>query len=553
MRLTMVMAAVIAAGPALAQDAALVIGNENYRNARDISAADDAMDAAEALERAGFAVRKGSDLTAATMRDLLAEHYGDTEQPGRSVILLAGHFVHSGDETWLLGVQTDRPTLASVDGAGMSLATVLRIAAERPGGALVLLGTEDRRIALGRGLVSGIGALDIPQGVTVIHGEAEEVAEFAAEVVTVRGLTAAALAARADDLAAEGYLGNAAPFLPEAGAEAPVPVPLPEPPATAAEDALAAERALWEATRAIDTRYGYEAYLRRYPEGIFAEAARRALDEGSDPVTSARAAEAALGLSRERRRQVQRDLSLLDIDPRGIDGVFGPASRRAIATWQSRNGHAATGYIDAPQLAALSAQAGARAAELEAEAAARQAAQDREDRLYWDQTGAAGDEAGLRAYLGRYPDGLFADLAQARLDAIEDARQADAAAGDRAAWDEALRRNTVEGFRAYLAAYPQGAFADEARRILAAREPSAAEDAARLQAERTEQALGLNQAMRSLVEQRLAGLGLDPGRADGVFDDDTRRALRRYQQARGLPVTGYLTQQTVARLMVDSL
>ena len=58
--------------------------------------------------------------------------------------------------------------------------------------------------------------------------------------------------------------------------------------------------------------------------------------------------------------------------------------------------------------------------------------------------------------------------------------------------------------------------------------------------------------MRSMVEQRLSGMGLKPGRADGNFDGDTRRAIRRYQQARGLPVTGYLSQDTVARLLVDS-
>jgi peptidoglycan hydrolase-like protein with peptidoglycan-binding domain len=58
--------------------------------------------------------------------------------------------------------------------------------------------------------------------------------------------------------------------------------------------------------------------------------------------------------------------------------------------------------------------------------------------------------------------------------------------------------------------------------------------------------------MRTMVEQRLAALGLKPGRTDGVFDDDTRRALRRYQKARSLPVTGYLNQKTVARLLVDS-
>ncbi len=547
LRMSIAGIAALLACPAAAQDAALIIGNENYRNAADISAADDALDAAGALEKAGFAVAKGGDLTTEALRKLVGEHFDMIDGPGTSVILAAGHFVHAGAESWLLGTEADRPALGGVDAAGLPVATLLAIAAERPGGAVVLLGTEGRRIALGRGLSAGIGDFAVPQGVTVIRGDAETVAELAADVLTLRGLSLAEIAERArdEDLTVDGYLGATTPFRPEADSTAAAP--------TGAISADAADRTLWEATEAIGTKAAYEAYLRRYPDGIFAGTAERRIAEFSDPATQARLGEEALGLSRDQRRQIQRDLSILDIDPRGIDGLFGPGSRNAIATWQRRNGHEATGFVTAPQMAALGAQAERRAAELEAEAAARQVEQERLDRLYWDQTGAAGDEAGLRAYLKRYPDGLFAELAQERLKVFDEQRRQQAAAADRAAWDAALKTNTVAGFRKYLSDYPQGAFADEARLMIADQGDDAAAEAARLQAERTEQALGLNPVMRSLIEQRLTALGLKPGRADGVFDDNTRRALRRYQQARGLPATGYLTQQTVARLLVDSL
>ncbi|HEX9858646.1 MAG TPA: peptidoglycan-binding domain-containing protein, partial [Paracoccaceae bacterium] len=69
------------------------------------------------------------------------------------------------------------------------------------------------------------------------------------------------------------------------------------------------------------------------------------------------------------------------------------------------------------------------------------------------------------------------------------------------------------------------------------------------QAKAAEAALGLSPMARQLVESRLASLEFNPGPADGTFDDTTRRAIRRFQRARGLPVTGYVTQETMVALM----
>ena len=77
---------------------------------------------------------------------------------------------------------------------------------------------------------------------------------------------------------------------------------------------------------------------------------------------------------------------------------------------------------------------------------------------------------------------------------------------------------------------------------------------ARLEAARkAEEALALPAFTKKLIEGRLGSLGLKPGKVDGVFDEATRRALRRYQQARNLPVTGYVSEATLARLLADSL
>jgi peptidoglycan hydrolase-like protein with peptidoglycan-binding domain len=529
-----------AAVPAAARDLALVIGNENYRRAPDISSAEDVADAGAALEAAGFEVHEGRDLDVAGLRQALAAFHEDAQDADRVVILVAGHFVHAGTESWLLGTGADAPSLGSVDAMGLPLGTLFAVAAERPGAAMVLLGTEPQPLTLGRGLATGIGSEAVPQGVTAVSGDAGTLAEFVTDVLADRGQSLAALAGQAEGLAVSGYLGDLGAFLPLAEAETP--------------GDGAGEEAAWQVVRRLDTIAAYDGFLRQYPQGRRAAEVRAAIAAiRAEPLLQAQQAEAGLNISRDRRREIQRALSLLDFDPRGIDGLFGPGSRRAIAAWQKANRIEPTGFLDVDQITRLQAQADRRAAELEAEARARQAELDRQDRLYWDQTGAAGDEAGLRAYLKRYPDGLFADLAKERLAVFEEERRQEARGEDRLAWDQAIALDTAQGYRDYLRAFPNGVFAEDARTALEAAEAAEAAEASRAQAEAAENALGLNDFFRRAIEGRLADLGLKPGRVDGAFDDDTRRAIRRYQEARGMEVTGYLTQAAVVRLLAEGL
>ena len=86
---------------------------------------------------------------------------------------------------------------------------------------------------------------------------------------------------------------------------------------------------------------------------------------------------------------------------------------------------------------------------------------------------------------------------------------------------------------------------ERAFEFLAKESPDAAIAAARVE----EATVAGNIIARLLIEQRLTQLGEDPGTVDGTFDEATRRALRRFQRARDLPVTGYVTQATMARLL----
>ena len=539
-------------GPAHATDRALVIGNADYTGGADIPGAKKAREAAAALRDAGFTVISGNGQQTGDMRRALSDLLVSLRQGDRMVILLEGHFAHSARTSWFAGVDMSGPDLATIGGMGVSVQAVLDVAAQLPGGAIVLLGTETRSIGLGPGLVAGIGTLAAPQGVAVVQGDAGAIAAFARDQVPRKEVSLAAMLDTTSGLASSGSF----PTTPFRGGTSPAPAPAPAPvPKDTSAGAIAArivEDRAWDAARAGNTAAGYRDYLARYPSGRHAALAKAQVatlgGATSAQPSGPEQAEAALALDRDRRSAVQRQLAILGFDPRGVDGIFGPGSRAALTAWQKAQGFAATGYLSADQATRLASQAARRSAELEAQAAARQAEVDRQDQAYWQRTGALGDEAGLRAYLARYPDGLFATAATTRLTTIDGQRQAAAAGQDRAAWADAQRRNDAKGYRTYLQAFPGGAFAAEARARLGEGEP-AAPDPGSAEARAREAALGLDPLTGSLAERRLAALGYDPGPVDGTFDADTRRAIRRFQQARGLPVTGYLDQDVVVALL----
>lgn len=535
MKAASLFALTLMATPVMAEDVALIISNDDYENAWGLWGADDLLDTAETFEAMGFRVFLGENLKAGPMRSLASDFAKEADGSGRIVIALAGHFVQSSSGAWFLGTDTDEPDLIKVGSEGLALNTLYEVAARAPGQSVVLLGTEDRGIDLDASLVSGMGRLEVPQGIAVIKGEADEVADFVGDLL-VPGRSIASTLRRHSGLKGEGFLNGSGSFVSERND-------------TSTSSTPRGERTAWASALATNTKESYEKFLRDYPNSANAPLARSAIQRLSDPADIAKANEDALGLTRDQRREVQRNLSLLEHDPKGIDGIFGPATRRAITSWQTANGVEPSGFLTRETVARIDAQAARRAAELEAEAEARRAEQEALDRAYWAETGSKGDEVGLRAYLRRYPDGIFAEVAQDRLRPFDREREEAAVAADRAAWERATASDQIPAYREYLAAQPNGAFRSQAE----ARIAEISHESQNADAARAEQRLGLNSFTRNLVEARLQSLGLRPGRVDGVFDENTRRAIRRYQSARNLPATGYLSQQTIVRLLADSV
>lgn len=110
-------------------------------------------------------------------------------------------------------------------------------------------------------------------------------------------------------------------------------------------------------------------------------------------------------------------------------------------------------------------------------------------------------------------------------------------------WRAAADLNTSAGYLAYISQYPQGAHLAEARAAIAA-----LRDAPELQAQDTENALGLTSSARKAIQRNLTALGYNTNGVDGIFGAGTRSAISRWQRAKGFDATGYVTRDQVASL-----
>ncbi|MFA8387096.1 MAG: peptidoglycan-binding protein [Pelagibaca sp.] len=537
-------------GPVWANSDLLIIGNGDPGLLQRLTRNTDLADVTAAFEARGAEVSMATGTDATAMREAFRSFLDGLDATTDDVgIVLTGQIVSTVAGSYLLPADRTGPlTLNTVLTEGFPLDAVYAVAAAYPGRALIVLGEVEIETDVAAGLSVTVPSSDIPQGVTVAIGPAETAARFVSQLSDATGDDVLPVA-RAAGLSLLGFVPRELPLFQGTDVELPQ---VDETPAT--DDRSAADSAAWQEAASADTEAAYETYLAAYPEGQFASEARQRLTSiRAEPFFREKQAEEALSLSRDARREIQRDLSLLGYNTRGIDGIFGRGTRSAVTTWQTENGIPASGYLSADQIARLDAQSERRAAELEEEARERQAQLERQDRTFWSETGAQGDEAGFRAYLRRFPGGIYAEEAQDRLDAIEEQRRAQAEDQDRRRWQEAREQDTQAGYRAYLAERPNGAFVEEARARIEYFNNNSEQIALQERAEADEAALGLNDAARRLAEARLADLGLQPGAVDGTFDEDARRAIRRYQDARNLRVSGFLDQATVVRLMADAI
>lgn len=472
------------ASAAMAADVALVISNHSYDGRspiRDVRTG--YRDLVRAYDRDGFDVISAQNASSTRMAELLREFEDAAADADRVVIHFNGYVEPSNQNLRMVPSDMTKGSMVGAHYAAPSLDLLYELVDHRPGRSAVFIATPQSNV----GLAIAKGP-HIPQGVLVMAGKPRTLNRGMAKALLVDNKPPTSLVNYADTFIT-GYISDQ-PLTPAAVVV--------EDRAPTAADNTAQEMRAWRTAAQNGSREALEGYLRAYPNGLFRREAQARIDALAPAVSPEERLEQALNLTRAQRRNIQKNLTLLGFNTRGVDGIFGNGSRRAISNWQRSEGFRQTGFLDRAQIRVLEEAARVRQQELDAKAEADRAARDQQDLAFWQSTGSSGEEADLRAYLDKYPDGLFAPQAKRLLADIE-------------------------------ASKPKVDTAALAR----------------------ENALNLNGQTRLLVEQRLAGLRLNPGRVDGNFDENTRTAIAAFQKSRNLRETGYLDSDTVGQLIVS--
>ncbi len=149
----------------------------------------------------------------------------------------------------------------------------------------------------------------------------------------------------------------------------------------AAHEAAYRDKADDDSRSDAQARLAAAAAAHRRIEAEHAQAAAAQAQAEADARQAAAAAEATLKLSDRDRRRAQVALTSLGHDTYGADGLFGPRTRKMIATWQKSRGAFDSGYLIPEDLALLWIQAAPALARYEQQLALEEQRRQEEKRL----------------------------------------------------------------------------------------------------------------------------------------------------------------------------
>ncbi len=380
--------AVVLAWPAMAvakERVALVIGNNAYQTLPPLAnARTDAGEVANKLRNLGFDVVLKLDAGRREMSRALADFEGRLASAEVGLLFYAGHGIASGDKNWLVPADARIEVEADLRSEGVEMADFIQ-AMGNAGSDLNIVIIDacrdnplpQRTRSASRGLTveevkSGSSGTAImfsagpgqtaqdgpPGGHGVFTGallryldrpglKLEDVFKRTARAVfeETGGVQDPWIRSSVKD---DFYFvpGDGAPQQASLPAAAPAPV-APTPSRTASQP-QSAEFLFWETIAGSDDPDMFKAYLKKYPDGQFADLARIKVAKLTAPAEQPRAEPAprpappkvAGDVLTDRRSvaEIQRRLNNLGYAAGPVDGVFGAATRRSIAAYEREHG-----------------------------------------------------------------------------------------------------------------------------------------------------------------------------------------------------------------------
>jgi formylglycine-generating enzyme required for sulfatase activity/uncharacterized caspase-like protein len=165
------------------------------------------------------------------------------------------------------------------------------------------------------------------------------------------------------------------------------------------------ETAFWNEVKASGTRDYYEVYLKQYPKGKFGALAKlelKKLDDGEKVQAAREEAERKLAAEQERQEAARKEQAAREADQRAWESAQRGNTEAAYRQYQANN----------PQ-GRYQVQAQTRLKELETDEAYRS------ETDHWQRISGAKDSATVQGYLDRYPSGRYVSAAQTKLAAVK--------------------------------------------------------------------------------------------------------------------------------------
>lgn len=264
---------------------------------------------------------------------------------------------------------------------------------------------------------------------------------------------------------------------------------------------VASDRQFWTQSGAVwGNLDGMRQYLERYPGGLYADTARERLRERktADPFATERD-DWQQARTRNTARAYRHYLE------RYPDGFY------------ARDARARLRILDR-----------------------RETKRNAPDLVAWRAARDANTIAAFREFLRKYPDSGKADEARSRLNALLAEQSDGKQAGERKAWRQARNVHTVAGYESFLRRYPNGEFAQAARREITGLTKSVSAPLAETPRQVEDRLIDTPKKKEQLIQ----GLYLMGYLKEPLPDEITpkvRDAIRWMQRKRGLPETGFVT------------